>query len=247
MQIKSGTLDWLQQNVIDCFGAIIPKLIGESYSPNTMYVLDGLVNSGSGSNYIFSAGWVCLGGIIYPVPAATFTTTGGQVPILTQSLVYTSDAQHDPVPFTDGVSRNVHSEYKMIISAGTAGSGTKDWSSVIYVNPLVAQTLTVTHVKWSTYSWLKYQKDVSGFVSLQGSLSCITGGATNDQIAQLPANYRPTSTLLFPATKRNNSGGLYEPCVLSIDTSGYVSVYGVNTALANLDNVFFGSISFFCR
>lgn len=119
MPIKKGTLQFLQDAYKEVINAILRGTIGGSYSASTYYILHGCVNSGVGSNYVISAGAIFFNGEIYLVDAVTFTTTGGQVPVMNiVTTQYTTNA--DPVTFTNGVAYDVHDIRKIAISAGTA-------------------------------------------------------------------------------------------------------------------------------
>lgn len=119
MPIKKGTLQFLQDAYKEVINAILRGTIGGSYSASTYYILHGCVNSGAGSNYVISSGAIFFNGEIYLVDAVTFTTTGGQVPVMNVvTTQYTTNA--DPVTFTNGVAYDVHDIRKIAISAGTA-------------------------------------------------------------------------------------------------------------------------------
>lgn len=119
MPIKKGTLQFLQDAYKEVIAAILKGTIGAGYSNSVYYVLHGCTNSGSGSNFVISSGAIFFNGEIYLVDAATFTTTGGQVPVMNiVTTQYTTNA--DPVTFTNGVAYDVHDIRKIVISAGTA-------------------------------------------------------------------------------------------------------------------------------
>jgi len=247
MVLKSGTLGWLQDRVDEIIVQLGAKIVGEEYDITKAYVINGVVNSGAGANYIFSSGLIMYNYQFFKVAAATFTTSGAQVPVFTMGTTYLTDSAHDPVMFTDGVSRNIHADISVTIAAGASGSGQWDLSQLYYLNPTPMQVVTVTHAKWSGSSWLKTVKDSTGNVTLHGTLQCIAGATTADIIATMPLNYRPYATLQYSAVKRVNATGLYEPCVVQIASDGKITVYGVNTALAASDVIYIGSYSYYSR
>ena len=69
----------MQQNDAD----IIKGLIGTSFDPTKYYIVNGCENSGSGSNYIISAGSIFSGpdNKNYQVDEATFTAGMGQTAV----------------------------------------------------------------------------------------------------------------------------------------------------------------------
>lgn len=125
--IKRGTLQFLQDAHKEVFNEILIALLsGVGSFP---YVLNGMLNIGSGLNYIISAGSVFdpNTGEVFLCDGNTFTASVGQVAVV--SLVTTQYSTYaDPVTFTDGVTRNVHNIRKIQVTAGTAGgSGTTDY------------------------------------------------------------------------------------------------------------------------
>jgi hypothetical protein len=133
MPIKSGTIEHLQAAYQEALTALARTNI-LSYDASKIYVLYGCENSGSGANYVISAGAVFYNGEVYLVPAATFSTSGGSVAIGTITTTYFTATNADPVEFTDAILRSVHEIKTIVISSGTSGSGTADLSNFIYTN-----------------------------------------------------------------------------------------------------------------
>lgn len=100
-----------------------------SYTSNDVIILYGCVNSGSnsgaGNPYTVSAGAVYYNGEVYQVDAASGVISGSNVVIGTLTTTYQTG---DPVTMTDGATKNVHQIRKFVISQGTSGTGTKDFS-----------------------------------------------------------------------------------------------------------------------
>ena len=134
MPVKKGTLQFLQDAYKELANAILRGTIGGGYSASTYYILHGCANTGVGSNYIISAGAIFFNGEIYLVDGTTFTTTGGQVPVMNIATTqYTTDA--DPVTFTNNVQYNIHDIRKIVISAGTASGNQYGVNSTnVFVN-----------------------------------------------------------------------------------------------------------------
>lgn len=120
MKLKSGTLQFLQDANAEALSAICMGLIGANYSDSQIYILWGCVNTGSGNNYIISAGAVFYGGEIYLVDAATFTLNAN---VAIFSIVITQyQTNADPMTFSDSSVHNIHNIRKMSISAGVSGT-----------------------------------------------------------------------------------------------------------------------------
>jgi hypothetical protein len=132
MPIKSGTLVHVQLAYQEALTALANSIIGRLPDSGNMYVLYGCVNSGSGLNYVISAGAVYYNGEVFLVDATTFTATSGQVAVSNLGTTYYS-TYADPVTFTDGSANNVHQIRKMVFTAGTSGSGIVDFSAMLQV------------------------------------------------------------------------------------------------------------------
>ena len=130
MYVKGGTLQFLQLAYQEALSELTTSRIGVNYDTTKAYVLNGCINSGSGSNYIISAGSLFFNGEIYLVPAATFTITGSNVAegIITITQ-YITDA--DPTDYTDGIQRNVHDIRQMVFSPALSGSGAVDFINLV--------------------------------------------------------------------------------------------------------------------
>jgi len=129
MFFKQGTWTHLQKAYQEPISEIIKSMIGSNYSATKMYVLNGCVNSGSGSSFNISAGSVFYGGEVYLVDATTFTTSGGNVAVGTITTTNnTTDYSADPCEFSDGSLENVHNIRKVVIASGASGSGTKNYA-----------------------------------------------------------------------------------------------------------------------
>jgi len=130
MFFKQGTWTHLQKAYKEITEETIKSLIGSSYDATKVYVLNGCVNSGSGSSFNISAGSVFYAGEVYLVDATTFTTSGGNVAVGTITTTNnTTDYSADPCLFTDGTYENVHNIRKFVIAGGATGSGTKNYSA----------------------------------------------------------------------------------------------------------------------
>ena len=142
--IKSGTLAFLQQAYGEALEGIIISLIGPTYSTATMYVLSGCVNTGSGSNYTISGGYVFFNGEIYSVPSAGFSTTGTDVPVFVLLSTFVMAINADPVTFTDNSTKNVHNVRQVAVQSGVTGSGLSDYSTRFVMNFTIPAQLNAT-------------------------------------------------------------------------------------------------------
>lgn len=154
MYFKKGTWTHLQAAYTEGLTEIVKSLIGSGYSASSVYVLNGCVNSGSGSSYVISAGSVFYNGEIYLVDAVSFTASGGQTAVGT--IVKTQySVNADPVTFTDGSPKNVHDIYKLVFASGVSSSGLVDFSGL------------------TTYSYADNYQNISNSITLGAGFSGI--------------------------------------------------------------------------
>lgn len=115
--VKQGTLVFLQAAYTQIVAALTQALLSPSYNPGTIYILYGVLNSGTGAFYNISAGAIFYEGEIYLVPATSFTATGSNVGVFNIFITqFTTDA--DPVTFSDMTVRNVHNIRQIQIIQG---------------------------------------------------------------------------------------------------------------------------------
>lgn len=105
---------------------MICRSICNNNQTNVM-LLYGCVNSGSGLNYIISAGAVYYQGEVYLVPAFTGTATGVQVPSVS---ILTAWRAGDPVKYSDNNTFNTHKIRTMVWTIGASGAGLSDFGSI---------------------------------------------------------------------------------------------------------------------
>lgn len=223
--VKSGTLDFLQTASSEMLVAIARSIVGKSYSASTPYALYGCNNTGSGSSYVIEAGAILWDGVLYLVPAVTFTLTGGNSVYVITSTSYVTSSVADPVTFTDGVARSVHADTKMSVyqnalapspSVGFAYSGLK------YLNQ-ISDTLSLT-TNFSVYSGLTPKVSLSNYVvTFSGMITIGFSASLPATIATLTSNYYPSSTKYITTTATDNTGQ-FITVILKISTSGVFSL-----------------------
>ncbi|MEI8111167.1 MAG: hypothetical protein WCH59_09280 [Chitinophagia bacterium] len=175
LPIKRGTLDHLQLAYQEALAAIANNLLGAKADAATPYILFGCVNTGTGLNYIISAGAIYYQGEVFLVDAFTFTASAGQVAVASLSTTYFT-TYADPVDFTDGSQRNVHSVRKIAFASGTSGSGLFDFTSLrntsINLNTQIVSTLPASYT-------VTFEQDKALFFSAATVDTTITFDFTN--------------------------------------------------------------------
>lgn len=214
MPLKAGSLEHIQLAYKEAIEYLTKSNIGAYYDNTKMYIIHGCVNSGSGANYVISAGAIFYQGEIYLVDAATFSTTGGNVPVCTITTTYYTGTEADQVIFTDSVGRNVHEIKKIVIASGASGSGTANYSAVIFLNA-TAVSKTITAGSFSngqgsasyTGGTIAYTKQ-NGIVTMNVSMT-ITPSTYNSGFLLF---YLDLATYIpFPVALSNFSYG-FAPC-----------------------------------
>jgi hypothetical protein len=141
--VKKGTLQFLQDAYKESLGSTIQALIGSAYLPNTVYILYGVINSGSGAFYSITSGAAFYNGEVFAVDATGFTATGSNVGLFKIAVSqYMTDA--DPVTFTDTTIRNVHNIRKLSVQQGASGSAIADYSQAVFLNFNIPPPVTVS-------------------------------------------------------------------------------------------------------
>lgn len=113
----AASFNHIQQSYTEIIDALMKTLKSDQTDPMLMY---GCVNTGSGLNYIISAGAIYYNGEIFLVDAVTFTAPGGQVAV---ANLVTTFASVDPILFKSGATHSIHQIRKVVFAAGAANSG----------------------------------------------------------------------------------------------------------------------------
>jgi hypothetical protein len=132
---KQGTWTHLQKAYKEAIDAIVHPLIGSTYDSTKYYLLYGCVATGTdpGARTI-SAGAIFYNGEIYLVPAASFTTTGADVPVGNITVTNnTTDYSVDPQVTPGGNTVYVHKIRTNVFTAGASNSGDVDFSDLVNV------------------------------------------------------------------------------------------------------------------
>jgi len=129
MPVKSGTLEFLQDAYKEGLQGVVKSFLDVEL-PNTIYVLQGCKNTGSGANYILSDGILYLNGEIFQFAATTFTLVGLEKAYARiETTQFTVNA--DPVQFTDGIPRNVHNVRTLVVENTITSSGLPEFEDFI--------------------------------------------------------------------------------------------------------------------
>lgn len=206
MFYKQGTWTHLQKAYIEAFAESIKSLIGSTYSTTKVYVLNGCVNSTSGSTYTISAGSVFYNGEIYLVDATTFTVTTGTAVATIVTTQNTTDYNADPCLFSDGTYKNVHDIRKIVIAEAVSGSGVSNYANFDF------------------YPYSQNYVDISDSVSVGASF---TGTPTVRKY--FDGTIEVTGTLNFASTvtaPQNLLTGLPVPYSIFMPVTIYVSASG---------------------
>gem|GEM_PF-1809933 len=218
---KQGTLQFLQDAYKEQLNNICLSLLGSiAYSPTTAYVLFGCVNSGSGSNYVISAGAIFYNGEVFSVPAVSLTASGN-VPVANiVTAQYTVNA--DPVTYSDATTGNIHNIRTIAIGLGTSGSGISDYSN--FVNVSLVQPSQVLLIGGTTAFTPTLSTDPAnkGYVDAAVAVKCIYAGNINN-------SNTPKANQLFPTSGLGSAGSV----TVTSGTTGGENSYTVSHAIGN--------------
>jgi hypothetical protein len=241
--VKSGTLDFLQTASSEMLNALGRSIIGRDYSTSIPYALYGCNNTGSGSSYVIQEGAILWGGVLYLVPAVSFTLTGGNAVYVVISQSYVISSIADPVTFTDGVSRNVHSDTKMsVYQNAMPPSPTVGFTYTSIVEAVQSKNKLLSVTTNYSSSAIRYYKNRDGIVMLEGYITCNTGAAVGQTIATLPSGYIPAIGAYFSVVKRDVSNAL-APAIIYVDVFGVIKI-GFAASIANNDTIHITGLQF---
>lgn len=139
---KKGTLEFLQLAFREGFTEIIKSLIGSTYSASAVYILRGVINSGTYPVYTTTEGVVFYDGEFFLTDATNFNA-GSDVGVF--SIIqtqYGTDA--DPCTFSDATTHNIHNIRKMQLTAGASGSGLANYSAAVFLNFTIPAQLNLS-------------------------------------------------------------------------------------------------------
>lgn len=212
MPIKSGTLNHLQEAYREEFAAML-AVFNNGTALSGISVLSGVTNTGSGANYIISAGIVFYNGEYFEVDATTFTAA--DTAVATIVTTYVTAANADPVLFTDGVNRNVHAIRKIAIIDGNTSSPNyiDDFDTFIY---LCTDFINITTTDDGIHPFI-----VSGMTP--------TAGASRLKYKLLPFN-RMLLTGGFVATSTGNNFINLNSAQLTPGRNIYISMYDITAS-----------------
>jgi hypothetical protein len=225
MPVKSGTLLHIQDAYKDTFREVMKCIIASDYDPTKVYVLSGCENTGTGSNYVISSGYVFIASEVYRVPATSFTSPAGQTAVIQYSSTNVNGTNYDPVQFTDGSTLNVHYENIMEIISGVAGSAISDYVNLLRINqhehiaitPITNVTTIATttglNVTLNKYRQVSYECAIQTTNSL---ISIVTSLFTT------PLKARPSATLRFAGIVDCPVDNVTYPCMVNLYANGNV-------------------------
>jgi hypothetical protein len=117
---------------VETMAELIKGLVAGTTTP---VALHGCINSGSGSNYIISAGAIWHNGEVFPIAAFTGTAPGGQVPVLALQV---STAQ---LAYTDNTNQDTLDTRTYQWQFGASLSGLGDFSALSRLGQIINDTL----------------------------------------------------------------------------------------------------------
>ena len=245
--VKSGTLDFLQTASSEMLNALARSIIGRDFSTSVPYALYGCNNTGSGSSYVIEEGAILWGGVLYLVPAVSFTLTGGNSVYVSKSTSYVTSSVADPVTFTDGVARNVHADTKMsVYQSAMSPSPTQGFSYSSLVLIWEMEYITVSSYISTYYASgiAKYKKNKDGLVSLSGTVTLTTNTSTFETLFSLDVNYLPTSNIRIPVLMLNGSTVTIGSILIDISTQHFWVKSATGANLSGV-TIYLDGISFY--
>ncbi len=118
---KVETKKFVQDSYSEMINALVLERINNKYVTDSVVVLWGCVNTGTGTTYVISAGAIYCNGEVYLLQAlpSTVLATGAVC-----NLSDVPDSIADPTTFSDNATWNIHRVRTAVIANGASGSGT---------------------------------------------------------------------------------------------------------------------------
>lgn len=237
MPFKRGSLEHIQNMITDLMKATFRCIgtddsFGGSVAKDIVY---GCVNTGSGSNYIFSDGVIYTGAEMFYVEAATFTTTSGYPIFVLDESQFTA-TYADPVEFSDGNNYDVHDIRTLVIQEGTTGTTGYIGTVSEFTNKQRPRSYKVgdngvayeTGFEDGTNGNVVYRKENSGLVTINGYCEVDGTPSITDPIFTLPVGFRPPVELQFTGMTYYSTQ-LYK-CFGTIRTNGELQLAVVDSS-----------------
>jgi|GEM_PF-3150541 len=239
MPLKSGGLDHLQSAYQEGIQQMAIPIIGQQYNTTDYFIMQGCKNTGSGSNYIISAGSIYHNNEWFLVDAATFTAPMGQTAVGTITTTFFTSANADPTTFTDGVGRNVNVIRKIVFAAGVSGSVDVDFSGLVKIGkesvrivgsagePGYQNSWTTGSIGTGTFD-IGFRKDWSkNIVYFSGATSKPLYTGITTTVFLLPVGYRPSSAYVNLSTSAYTATGNFSVQV-GFTNTGIVEVFAAS-------------------
>jgi hypothetical protein len=240
MPLKNGSLLHIQDAYNDIFKEVMKCVVGSDYDSNKAYILSGCVNSGTGSNFVISAGYIFYGSEVHRVPASSFTAPSGQTAVANFNVTNVNGTNYDPVQFTDGSSINVHYENIITIASGVSGSGISDFANLLKINEHQHLQLALQsgYTTGPTTNGVFATRNTIQQITIEASVTVSGSPNIGSQIcALLPTNFRPLHNVRVPCYVSSASTNIIGYAI--IDTLGEIQ------AVINANNFTNNSVIYF--
>lgn len=141
------SLAWLQQWGEDSTFYIVRSLLGDANYTAGAFAVQGVKNTGSGATVNIPNGAILYAGEFFLCDGLSTTLTGANVVV--GNVVETFDGTIDPITFTDGIARSVHSIRKIVFTQGLTGTGAFDYSTMVFIQDVSPKTKRIAIGDWN--------------------------------------------------------------------------------------------------
>ena len=209
LQLKRGTIDFMEDAYQELTSDVIKSIIGGSYQSTLLYIISGCFLSSTGGNTTVQAGAIFYGGEIYRCVGQTFTNpTSGNVVVanLNQVSWQPTDAvgnkYADPQQFIGTGNSNIHIDRTVVFATGAPGSGTlssdsnSDYANIVSISGRYSSS---SNLNGSTLFFYKnYTYNFSSTTNTSGTISFLldfTRSIIGDELIII-SNIPASSTVL---------------------------------------------------
>lgn len=141
------SLAWLQQWGEDSTFYLVRSMLGDANYTAGAFAVQGVRNTGTNPVVNISNGAILYAGEFFVCDGLSTTLTGANVVIA--NVVETFDGTIDPITFTDGVPRSVHSVRKIVLTQGLTGTGAFDYSTIVFIQDVSPKTKRIAIGDWN--------------------------------------------------------------------------------------------------
>lgn len=211
------SLAWLQQWGEDSTFYLVRSMLGDANYTAGAFAVQGVRNTGINPVVNISNGAILYDGEFFVCDGLSTTLTGSNVVIA--NVVETFDGTIDPITFTDGVPRSVHSVRKVVLTQGLTGTGMFDYSTMVFIQDVSPKNKRFAIGDWNMdlnaapVSAIVHGLDFAKITNVTAMILSDTGALITELTTKLDGATAPGGGIYLTATNvvlERVTGGYYD-------------------------------------